>query len=503
MNSSSAGRLPRRSSLPIAPAVPQSSNGNSKMTISVNSNSQAPSIFGLQQGWSDQVADSKILKSTPALSSTSSGSFAPIHHDSVKFVHSTMEILENQIKREEAPKKKRTRTSSEQLRILQRAFSTDPMPSSSARLTLSKRLGMNPRAVQVWFQNRRAKEKLDARRAELGLTGTTSFTDSNEREDLSDFEGGEDSVGASVDIEELNEASPNGHEQENAGSSNLFNSLRATGMMQRFANHSHAGSNTGVKTQRSASTPNGFMFTAPSNSGNSGNFSSSPSSSNSAALPFHQHHHHQQQSFFPASSSFLADVNEASVDELYGDLGTGSSTSPSEVVPLEFYGSGLVVDRTPSVSPVGFGAGRAGNFFASPFGDDLLMSSVFPGISGLGLAMNNMSVAGGFMPSNNTNTTSIMRNPQAANVFLSSFQQTTQQQNQQQQQQQQQTQNSRRSYSLPEAHISLSPAQLQSLEHFAFPSPLLSSIEESPVGELLEGNEKRVFSEFLENEVMR
>lgn len=89
----------------------------------------------------------------------------------VKFVNSTVEILQNQIKRDEAPKKKRTRTTPDQLRILQKAFTTDPMPNSSARLTLAKKLGMNARAVQVWFQNRRAKEKLEAKRAETGTMG--------------------------------------------------------------------------------------------------------------------------------------------------------------------------------------------------------------------------------------------------------------------------------------------------------------------------------------------
>lgn len=82
----------------------------------------------------------------------------------MKFVNSTVEHLQNQIKKEEAPKKKRTRTTPEQLRILQKAFQVDPMPNSTSRQLLSKKLGMNARAVQVWFQNRRAKGKLDAKR---------------------------------------------------------------------------------------------------------------------------------------------------------------------------------------------------------------------------------------------------------------------------------------------------------------------------------------------------
>jgi hypothetical protein len=101
----------------------------------------------------------------------------------VKFVNSTVENLQNQIKKEEAPKKKRTRTSPEQLRILQKAFQTDPMPSSSARLALSKKLGMNARAVQVWFQNRRAKAK---RADSLGGAGHQDSYD----DDDADSQGG-------------------------------------------------------------------------------------------------------------------------------------------------------------------------------------------------------------------------------------------------------------------------------------------------------------------------
>lgn len=88
------------------------------------------------------------------------------HNASVKFVNATPDSLESQIKREEmGPKKKRMRTTPEQLRILNKEFLTNSMPSSTARIQLAKRLGMSARAVQVWFQNRRAKAKLDAKRS--------------------------------------------------------------------------------------------------------------------------------------------------------------------------------------------------------------------------------------------------------------------------------------------------------------------------------------------------
>ena len=107
--------------------------------------------------------------------------------NTVKFVNSTVEILQNQIKKEEAPKKKRTRTTPEQLRILQKAFLTDPMPNSTARLALAKKLGMNARAVQVWFQNRRAKGKLEAKRAETGNGKECSRSAGEEASECEDY----------------------------------------------------------------------------------------------------------------------------------------------------------------------------------------------------------------------------------------------------------------------------------------------------------------------------
>jgi hypothetical protein len=87
----------------------------------------------------------------------------------VKFVNSTPDSLEDQIKREELePKKKRLRTTPEQLRILNKEFLVEQMPNASARGVLAKKVGMTPRAVQVWFQNRRAKAKIEAKKVNPG-----------------------------------------------------------------------------------------------------------------------------------------------------------------------------------------------------------------------------------------------------------------------------------------------------------------------------------------------
>ncbi|KAJ3276484.1 hypothetical protein HK104_003665, partial [Borealophlyctis nickersoniae] len=85
----------------------------------------------------------------------------------MRFVNATLESVKQQILKEEStPKKKRVRTSNEQLEILQRTFAEDPMPSSAVRNRIAEDLGMSARSVQVWFQNRRAKVKLDAKRGE-------------------------------------------------------------------------------------------------------------------------------------------------------------------------------------------------------------------------------------------------------------------------------------------------------------------------------------------------
>ncbi|KAJ2272224.1 hypothetical protein IW139_001603 [Coemansia sp. RSA 353] len=58
--------------------------------------------------------------------------------------------------------KKRTRLRPEQTRKLLEVFAKITKPDSEARKSLGTQLGMNPRAVQIWFQNRRAKMKRES-----------------------------------------------------------------------------------------------------------------------------------------------------------------------------------------------------------------------------------------------------------------------------------------------------------------------------------------------------
>lgn len=55
--------------------------------------------------------------------------------------------------------KHRKRTSKKQLEVLEKTFEGCIRPGAKLRKKLGEQLGMTPRAVQIWFQNRRAKVK--------------------------------------------------------------------------------------------------------------------------------------------------------------------------------------------------------------------------------------------------------------------------------------------------------------------------------------------------------
>ncbi|KAI8377751.1 uncharacterized protein BYT42DRAFT_533400 [Radiomyces spectabilis] len=52
-------------------------------------------------------------------------------------------------------KAKRKRASPSQLSVLNRVFNQTYFPSTELRMELGKQLGMSPRTVQIWFQNKR------------------------------------------------------------------------------------------------------------------------------------------------------------------------------------------------------------------------------------------------------------------------------------------------------------------------------------------------------------
>jgi hypothetical protein len=66
---------------------------------------------------------------------------------------------EKPTKKHKSDTKKRIRTTPDQLRLLEKTYEREKIPSQSLREELALKLGMTPRRVQVWFQNKRAKER--------------------------------------------------------------------------------------------------------------------------------------------------------------------------------------------------------------------------------------------------------------------------------------------------------------------------------------------------------
>ncbi|KAG8952924.1 hypothetical protein FRC04_003375 [Tulasnella sp. 424] len=58
-----------------------------------------------------------------------------------------------------AQKPKRRRADAHQLRVLNEVYARTAFPSTEERIDLGRRLGMSPRQVQIWFQNRRQNAK--------------------------------------------------------------------------------------------------------------------------------------------------------------------------------------------------------------------------------------------------------------------------------------------------------------------------------------------------------
>ncbi|KAJ2801228.1 hypothetical protein H4R20_003760 [Coemansia guatemalensis] len=73
--------------------------------------------------------------------------------------------------------KHRRRTTKEQLALLEGTFTATPKPSSEVRKSLAGKLQMTAREVQIWFQNRRAKQKNMMLRA--SSSGARSTADAN------------------------------------------------------------------------------------------------------------------------------------------------------------------------------------------------------------------------------------------------------------------------------------------------------------------------------------
>ncbi|KAI9308998.1 hypothetical protein BJ944DRAFT_259243 [Cunninghamella echinulata] len=68
-----------------------------------------------------------------------------LHHDDNDYEHRHHQLI----------KSKRKRANTKQLEVLNRVFEKTFFPSTQLRAQLGRQLGMSPRTVQIWFQNKR------------------------------------------------------------------------------------------------------------------------------------------------------------------------------------------------------------------------------------------------------------------------------------------------------------------------------------------------------------
>lgn len=102
-------------------------------------------------------ASSTSSTSKVILSEVSNGLEASLHSNLVKTSPRKSKLCKESEK--EKDNRKHVRVNVDQLVGLTEAYDQDSMPSRESNHDLAKRLGMSYRRVQVWFQNRRAKER--------------------------------------------------------------------------------------------------------------------------------------------------------------------------------------------------------------------------------------------------------------------------------------------------------------------------------------------------------
>jgi Homeodomain len=122
-----------KNSMPLSPMSPMGPNDNNRFS---NHMDNAPMINSINM---DNLTDLY-----PSTNPTFGGhDFKPTFYDPFEVKH-------------------RRRTTRAQFKVLEKTFQENPKPSATIRRMLAQRLNMTPRGVQVWFQNRRAKAKLQS-----------------------------------------------------------------------------------------------------------------------------------------------------------------------------------------------------------------------------------------------------------------------------------------------------------------------------------------------------
>ncbi|KAK4672338.1 hypothetical protein QC763_102230 [Podospora pseudopauciseta] len=107
---------------------------------------QSPAVSGDEQ----QPSSPTTANALPAIPQQSSPEYRP-------------EFLRSVGENERHPKGKRKRTAAKDKAILEAAYNANPKPDKAARLDIVKRVSLNEKEVQIWFQNRRQNDRRKSR----------------------------------------------------------------------------------------------------------------------------------------------------------------------------------------------------------------------------------------------------------------------------------------------------------------------------------------------------
>ncbi|GAA5970026.1 hypothetical protein JCM11641_000238 [Rhodosporidiobolus odoratus] len=235
--------------------------------------------------------------------------------------------------------KRRRRTTPAEFAILETEFRLNPRPTPIQRGLLADRLGMTFRAVQVWYQNRRQKEKKDAPAGTSESSTASSVTSSGS--DPKDLDGVVLSFSSSpLPSPGLPLLSPGLPTESSQGDENV-NSLHARPLVTASTWNLNKG--TTIPLSRPAPQPlqptfqfNSYHYSYPSGASASQNASAAPS----AGLP-------ASQPSYSAPSVYLHRPHDASII---------TAKKHTRKRPL---GSNALIARTPSLT-------HAFNFPPSP-----------------------------------------------------------------------------------------------------------------------------------------
>ncbi|CAI9714823.1 homeobox Lhx1-like [Octopus vulgaris] len=163
-------------------------------TCNTNSNSSmAPNSVSSNIGSPDDVKDDTIINFSNSVDSLSNSGTLPINKNNNSNANGTTNIITNNITNKNNNTVKdnskdstnisadhsesnmgakrrgpRTTIKAKQLETLKAAFAATPKPTRHIREQLAQETGLNMRVIQVWFQNRRSKERRMKQLSALG-----------------------------------------------------------------------------------------------------------------------------------------------------------------------------------------------------------------------------------------------------------------------------------------------------------------------------------------------